>query len=161
MLSLSKMADYGTVVLTTMIREPHRSRSAAEIAAALHVPAPTVSKVLKMLARAGLVVSLRGAKGGYLLSRPATEISLADIVQAMDGPIAMTACSATSGLCPQESGCVVRSNWQRINHAVLGALKGFTLDQMIEPVGQPVNVSALRLTCKPKSRPEATTAAGI
>ena len=118
MLRLSKMADYGTVVMTTMIREPERSRSAAEISAAIHVPVPTVSKILKILARGGLVVSLRGAKGGYMLARPAGEISLVDIINVMDGPIGMTECSVTPGLCAQEAGCLVRANWQRINTAI-------------------------------------------
>jgi FeS assembly SUF system regulator len=151
MLRLSKMADYGTVVMTAMIREPERSRSAAEIAAAIHVPVPTVSKILKMLARSGLVVSLRGAKGGYRLSRAAEEISLTDIIHAMDGPIGMTECSITPGLCSQEAGCAVRANWRRINQAVLGVLQAITLDQMIEPVAQTVNIGAIQL--KPASEP--------
>lgn len=148
MLRLSKMADYGTVVMTTMIRDPERSRSAAEIASAIHVPVPTVSKILKILARGGLLISMRGAKGGYLLSRPAEEISLVDIIYAMDGPIGMTECSVTPGLCAQEAGCVVRANWLRINHAVLGVLRGITLDQMIAPVPQQVDASALRRNAK-------------
>ncbi|KIF83222.1 SUF system Fe-S cluster assembly regulator [Noviherbaspirillum autotrophicum] len=143
MLRLSKMADYGTVVLTAMIGEPERSRSAAEIAAAIHVPVPTVSKILKILGRGGLVASLRGARGGYLLARPAAEITLADIIHAMDGPIGMTECSVTPGLCTQEAACAVRANWQRINRAVLGVLREITLDQMIAPVPQPVDASAL------------------
>ena len=151
MLRLSKMADYGTVVMTAMIREPERSRSAAEIAAAIHVPVPTVSKILKILARGGLVVSLRGAKGGYLLARPSERISMADIIDAMDGPIGMTECSVTPGLCIQESGCAVRANWQRINQAVLGVLRDITLDQMIVPVSQQVDVSTITLTRKPKT----------
>jgi FeS assembly SUF system regulator len=151
MLKLSKMADYGTVVMTAMIREPERSRSAAEIAAAIHVPLPTVSKILKTLTRSGLVESLRGAKGGYLLAHLPTQISLIDIIHAMDGPIGMTECSVTPGLCSQESGCAVRANWQRINRAVLGVLREITLDQMIAPVAQPVDASALKLkrTSKP------------
>lgn len=143
MLRLSKMADYGTVVLTAMIREPERSRSAAEIAATIHVPVPTVSKILKILGRGGLVASLRGAHGGYLLARPAEQITLADIIDAMDGPIGMTECSVTPGLCSQEAACAVRANWQRINRAVLGVLREITLDQMIAPVPQPVDASAL------------------
>lgn len=143
MLRLSKMADYGTVVMTTMIRDSERSRSAAEISAAIHVPVPTVSKILKILARGGLLVSLRGAKGGYLLARPATQISLVDIIHAMDGPFGMTECSVTPGLCTQESGCAVRANWQRINHAVLGVLRDITLDQMIAPVPKPIDASGI------------------
>lgn len=148
MLRLSKMADYGTVVMTAMVREPERSRSAAEIAAAIQVPATTVSKILKTLARAGLLLSLRGAKGGYLLSRAAEEITLADIIDAMDGPIGMTECSVTPGLCSQEAGCVVRANWQRVNQAVLGVLRETTLAQMsapIAPLSQAVDARTSKL----------------
>ncbi|HZX28660.1 MAG TPA: SUF system Fe-S cluster assembly regulator [Telluria sp.] len=143
MLRLSKMADYGTVVLTSMVDQPERSRSAAEIAAAIQVPAPTVSKILKTLARGGLVTSLRGAKGGYLLARPPARISMADIIHAMDGPIGMTECSVTPGLCVQEKACAVRANWQRINRAVLGVLQAMSLEQMVQPMAQPVDISAL------------------
>lgn len=149
MLKLSKMADYGTVVMTAMIGEGQRSKSAPEIAAAIQVPVPTVSKILKILARGGLVVSLRGAKGGYLLARPAERISLVDIIHAMDGPIGMTECSITPGLCAQETGCSVRANWQRINQAVIGVLKNITLAEMITPVAaatRPVDASAIMPT---------------
>lgn len=144
MLRLSKMADYGTVVLTALARQPERNRSAADIAAAIHVPPPTVSKILKLLARGGLVTSLRGARGGYLLARAPARISMADIIHAMDGPIGMTECSVTPGLCTQEAACAVRANWQRVNRAVLGVLRDITLDQMLQPVEQAVDISALR-----------------
>lgn len=144
MLRMSKLADYGTVILTTMLRQPERPRSAAEIATVIRVPATTVSKVLKILAREGLVQSLRGAKGGYVLARPANEISMADVIEAMDGPIGVTECSITPGLCSQERGCPVRANWQRINRIVLQSLQQITLDQMIEPVPDTVDVSNLR-----------------
>lgn len=149
MLRLSKMADYGTVVMTAMIHDAHISRSAPDIAAAIQVPAPTVSKILKTLSRGGLVVSLRGAKGGYRLARSAGQISLADIIHAMDGPIGMTECSVTPGLCLQEGTCAVRANWQRINQAVIGVLQNITLAEMITPVApalattRPVNASAI------------------
>ncbi|WP_025917548.1 SUF system Fe-S cluster assembly regulator [Herminiimonas sp. CN] len=144
MLRMSKMADYGTVILTTMVHQPERIQSAAGIAAVIRVPVPTVSKILKILTREGLVTSLRGAKGGYLLSRPPTEITISHIINAMDGPIGMTECSITPGLCSQESGCPVRANWQRVNRVVLDALDQVTLDQMIQPVAETVNISALR-----------------
>ena len=150
MLRLSKMADYGTVVMTAMIHDAQRSRSAPEIAATVHVPVPTVSKVLKTLTRSGLVVSSRGARGGYLLARPPGEISLVDIIHAMDGPIGMTECSVTPGLCAQETGCAVRANWQRVNQAVIGVLQNITLAEMITPVTQPVNASAIMLSRAPK-----------
>ena len=145
MLRLTKMADYGTVVVTAMVGEPERTRSAGEIAAMIHVPAPTVSKILKILMRGGLVLSIRGAKGGYLLSRAPEAISLADIIQAMDGPIGMTECSVTPGICAQETSCTVRANWQRVNRAVIDVLRDITLDQMIQPVARPIDVSAITL----------------
>lgn len=158
MLRLSKMTDYGTVVVTTMIREPARVRSTAEIARAIRVPVPTVRKILKILARGGLVVSLRGAKGGYLLFRPATEISLAEIVHAMDGLIGMTECSDTSGLCAQETGCAVCANRKRVNQAALGMLRGITLDQRAEPVAQKSNGSTVILKRTPPKATEESAA---
>jgi FeS assembly SUF system regulator len=144
MLKMSKMADYGTLILTTMVREPARIQSAAEVAALIRVPVPTVSKILKILTREGLVVSLRGAKGGYLLSRQPSQISVSQIIQAMDGPIGMTECSITPGLCTQESDCPVRANWQRVNRVVLQALNQISLEQMIQPVPEMVDISALQ-----------------
>lgn len=156
MLRLSKMADYGTVVMTAMIENPGRSRSAGEIAGAIHVPVPTVSKILKMLAREGLLLSSRGTKGGYLLAHPANQISLVDIIRAMDGPIGMTECSVTPGLCSQESGCAVRANWQRINHAIIGVLREITLDQMIAPVPRTPQVNPIEFKSVPKKLATAT-----
>jgi FeS assembly SUF system regulator len=144
MLKMSKLADYGTVILTMMVHAPERVQSAAEIAAAIRVPVPTVSKILKILTREGLVVSLRGAKGGYLLSRAPTEISIAQIINAMDGPIGVTECSITPGLCAQETGCPVRANWQRINRVVLQTLQQITLAQMLEPVPETIDISTLQ-----------------
>jgi FeS assembly SUF system regulator len=155
MLRLSKMADYGIVVMTAMIRDPERSRSAAEIAATIHVPVPTVTKLLKILARGGLLVSLRGAKGGYLLAHPADQISLADIIHVMDGPIGMTECSVTPGLCTQEANCAVRANWQRINNVVFDVLNKIALDQMIAPVPKRVGVSEIKF--KRVSKPSPAT----
>lgn len=152
MLRLSKMADYGTVILAAMADEPQRSRSAAEIADTIRVPAPTVSKVLKILGRGGLVASQRGARGGYLLSRPPGEITLAEIILAMDGPIGMTECSVTPGLCTQESSCAVRANWLRINRAVFGVLREITLDQLSAPIPQPVDTSALARKIAPATK---------
>lgn len=138
------MADYGTLILTTMGQEPGRVQSAAGIAGLIRVPVPTVSKILKILTREGLVTSLRGAKGGYLLARPPNQITISHIINAMDGPIGMTECSITPGLCAQEAGCPVRANWQRVNRVVLDALDQITLDQMIQPATEAVDISALR-----------------
>lgn len=144
MLKMSKMADYGTLILSTMVRDPEMIQSAAGIAALIRVPVPTVSKILKILTREGLVVSLRGAKGGYTLSRQPSQISISQIIQAMDGPIGMTECSITPGLCTQESNCPVRANWQRVNRVVLNALDQISLEQMLQPVPETVDISALQ-----------------
>jgi len=143
MLRVSKLADYGTIVMASMAREPQRIHSASDVAMRIGLAAPTVSKILKTLARNGLVVSLRGAKGGYRLARPAAEISVAQIIGAMDGPIGMTQCSTRPGLCPQESACTVRANWQSINHIVLDALQRVTLEQMSAPLSRSVAVGAI------------------
>lgn len=145
MLRMSKLADYGTVILTTMVPQPNRVQSAAEIAARIRVAVPTVSKILKILTSGGLVASLRGAKGGYLLARAPEQISVAQIIEVMDGPIGMTECSITPGLCTQESDCPVRANWQKVNQVVLHALQQVTLAQMIQPVANgTIDISGLQ-----------------
>ncbi len=144
MLRMSKLADYGTVIMTFMARRPGEVHSAAELASRIGVPPATASKVLKMLARDGLLVGSRGTKGGYRLGRPATEISLAQVLRAMDGPIGLTECTTLSGLCSQESGCSVRANWQRINGIVLQALQDVSLEQMTRPIASPIDVSGLQ-----------------
>lgn len=154
MLRMSKMADYGTVILTAMAHQPERTRNAAEIGAVTRLPVPSVSKILKIFVREGLVVSLRGAKGGYTLSRPPAEISTAQILNAIDGPIGMTECSVTPGLCSRETGCPVRVNWQRVNRLMLQALEQITLEQMIQPVVETVDSAMLRPR-RPASRPAA------
>ncbi len=146
MLKMSKLADYGTLILTTMVGQPEQLQSAAEVAAIIRVPVPTVSKILKILTREGLVISLRGVRGGYMLARPPAQISVAQIISAMDGPIGLTECSIASGLCTQESSCPVRANWQRVNRVVLQALEKITLEQMIEPVAEPVDIRGIQST---------------
>jgi FeS assembly SUF system regulator len=131
---MSKLADYGTVVMTSMARAPSRIQSAADVALATGLALPTVSKLLKALARSGLLTSHRGAKGGYLLVRAPSEISLAQVIAAIEGPIGMTECSGAPGLCTQEFGCSVRANWQSINHVVMRALQQISLEQMTHPL---------------------------
>ena len=134
MLRISKLADYGTVVMTSMARDPERVHSAAEVATCIGLAAPTVSKILKTLAGKGLVVPHRGAKGGYQLAYPPGDISIARIIDAMDGPIGATECSTMPGLCMQESRCSIRANWLKINQIVLQVLEGVTLEQMTAPI---------------------------
>jgi len=144
MLRMSKMTDYGTVVMTYLAREADRVHNAQEVAANIHVPPTTVSKILKVLAKGNLLTPQRGAKGGYMLARPPARITVADIIDAMEGrPVGLTECSSSPGLCLQESSCSVRGNWQRINDAVRGALEGVTLEEMANPVHR-VDVSGLR-----------------
>lgn len=133
MLRLSKLTDYGTVAMAHIAREPERLHAAAELAAAMGVAVPTASKILKTLARAKLLGSVRGAKGGYMLSRPAGEISIAELVDALEGPIALTECSVIAGLCALEGSCAVRANWQRINRVIREALGQMTLADLAQP----------------------------
>ena len=104
---------------------------------------PTVSKVLKLLASAGLVKSSRGANGGYQVARQAGEINVAEIMSAIEGPIAMTECSVEQGLCSVEHNCSMRSNWQRISVAVARALQDVSLAEMTMPMR--FDKSALRI----------------
>lgn len=143
MLRMSKLADYGTVLMTLMAREPEAVHSAAGLATRLPVGAATVSKILKILAREGLVVSSRGAQGGYRLALAPSRITVARIIRALDGPIGMTECSSIPGLCSQEKRCTVRANWVRVNEIVLQVLEGITLEQMTRPAQGMVRVEAI------------------
>ena len=128
---LSKLADYGIVIMTNLARRPDRQFSAAEIAQETLIPQPTVSKILKMLARSDLLTSHRGAKGGYGLSRPGRAIAVAEVITAIEGPIALTACiEEGTGGCEIESLCPARANWQRINDAIRNALDGINIEEM-------------------------------
>lgn len=134
MLRMSKLTDYGTIVMTYLARESDRLHAASEIAVQIQVAAPTVSKILKMLAREGLVISHRGVKGGYSLARAPSDISMVQIIDALEGPVGLTECGSSPGSCAQEDSCSVRANWQHINDAVRQALAGVTLAQMAQPV---------------------------
>lgn len=139
MIRISKLTDYGIMLLTYIARDPLHTRTARDLAVEAHLPLPTVSKVLKTLAREGLLVAHRGVKGGFSLARPPEEISVADVIGALEGPIALTECSLhASRLCQLEPQCPVGSNWQRINQAVLGALAHLTLAAMTRPLPRSV-----------------------
>src|ERR1700752_3871221 len=107
MLRISRLTDYATVLLAALADEPARVQTATALAEQTHIAAPTVSKLLKQLPRAGLVTSTRGLHGGYQLSRPATQISAAAILDALEGPVALTDCSAVHGNCGIEATCRV------------------------------------------------------
>lgn len=134
MLKLSKLADYATLLMTEMAARPDRVHTAHELAERTHVSAPTVAKLLKQLARGGLLESLRGAHGGYRLARAPSRISVAEVIRALEGPIAVTQCSTHGGGCTLESDCAARANWRLINTAIRQALEAVTLAQMATPL---------------------------
>lgn len=130
MLRISKLTDYGTLILARLAASGGERRTAAAIAQESRVALPTVSKLLKQLHNAGLVDSSRGQRGGYCLSRPAREISAAAILDALEGPLALTACSDSHGRCDIRSSCSVGGSWQRINLAIRQSLDEISLAEL-------------------------------
>jgi len=132
---LSRLADYGIVLTTQVARHPARHWSAPELASATGIPLPTTSKLLKTLVRAGVLVSHRGAKGGYGLACTGQRVSVARVIEAVDGPIAITSCLDPNGAeCGIDSFCPARTNWQTINHAIRVALEAVSIDEMARAV---------------------------
>jgi len=130
MLRMGKLTDYATVVLASLAQDPARHRAAAELAENTRLSRPTVSKVLKGLQRAGLVISSRGAQGGYRLARRPENITAAQILDVFEGPIAITECSGAASRCGIERQCRVGSGWQRVNAAIRRALDDVTLYEL-------------------------------
>lgn len=130
MLKLGKLTDYATLVMTELAATPQATSSAHELSDRSHVAAPTVAKLLRQLGQAGLVESARGVHGGYRLTRDAAAITVADIVVAVEGPVALTECAGSHSCCAIEHQCGVRGNWQLINSAIQHALESVTLAQM-------------------------------
>jgi FeS assembly SUF system regulator len=133
MLRVSRLTDYATVVMTCIAAHPADVLSTVQIADETRLELPTVSKLLKALGHAALVESFRGVNGGYRLARPAAEISLAEIVEALEGPIGMTECSVAEGQCDRESQCGVRGSWQQINSVLDHTLRAVSLADMLKP----------------------------
>ena len=127
MLRMTKLTDYGTMVLAQLAASDPGWTTAGQVATATHLALPTVSKLLKTLVHAGLVVSTRGVQGGYALARPAAAISAAEILDALEGPVSLTECSSAHGCCDLESYCRVGTAWQRINRSIRTALEGVSL----------------------------------
>ena len=132
MIRITRLTDYGIVLLSRFAGEDTGAvLSARELARESGIPLPTVSKILKTLTRESLLVSHRGTQGGYSLSRPPSDISIADVIAALEGPIALTECAGEAdGLCEIELTCPVRSNWQRITGAIRDALAAIPLEEM-------------------------------
>jgi FeS assembly SUF system regulator len=130
MLKLSKLTDYAVVVLVRLSEEGGIQTSGG-IAGSTGVPEPTVAKVLKIMTSAGLVLSHRGARGGYRLARPLVTIPIAEVITAIDGPIALTACVEHSvTVCDASGLCPVKGRWDAVNSAILDALSGISLADM-------------------------------
>ncbi|MFO7276975.1 MAG: SUF system Fe-S cluster assembly regulator [Pseudomonadota bacterium] len=143
MLRISRLTDYATVLLATLAEEPTRVQTATALAERTRIAAPTVSKLLKQLHRAGLVTSTRGLHGGYQLARPAGEISAAAILDALEGPLALTDCAAGNGHCGIEQTCRVGRAWQRVNLAILRSLHEVTLAQLAGLDNTPLRLTGL------------------
>ena len=138
MFRITKLTDYGVILMTQFASEPERLRNAAGLAETSHLSVPTVSKVLKLLLKEGLLESIRGAGGGYRLARQPENVSVQDIIVALEGPIALTECNLISSDCEQKPHCSVSGNWRRINHAVRHALSDISLADMVQPHFEPV-----------------------
>lgn len=141
MLRLSKLADYAIVIACHSARQPQHTHTAAEIAASVKIALPTVQKLLKRLSQAGIFYSERGPHGGYRLARQPEQISIAQIIAALEGPIGLTECSLADNHCQQAPGCHLRSNWTLISRAIKVALDTVTLADMVKPMPQEVPIS--------------------
>ena len=155
MIRVSKLTDYAIVLLAHLSRSDH-TLTAQELASRSLVPLPTVSKLCKELSKAGLVVSHRGRKGGYGLARPADRITVAEIVEALEGPIALTECSQGIQACELESTCVARAGWDPVSRAIHGALSNLPLSTLaparasaVAPAAAPSDLALVTLGVRP------------
>jgi len=130
MFRISKLTDYGTVILACLAATPDRRLTATEVAERTRLGLPTVSKLLKSFHRAGLLTSTRGARGGYQLARPAAAISAAAIIDAIEGPVAITECSGNHSACDLETVCSTGTAWQSVNVAIRRSLDQLSLAQL-------------------------------
>ena len=135
MIKLSNLADYAVELMCCIALKPEDVHSSSGLADFTRIPLPTVSKILGTMVRAHLLTSHRGLNGGFSLARVACDISIAHIIEAVDGPVQLTNCLGDdSSDCDRETSCGTRSQWYRINQAVKDALGSVRLSQMIESV---------------------------
>jgi FeS assembly SUF system regulator len=142
MIRLAKLTDYGLLLMTTMARKGKTSvHNARDLALLTQLPLPTTTKVLKQLLQSGLLVSHRGINGGYSLAKEPADISLAEVIAAIEGPIALTECSTdVTGLCDLERSCPIKTNQRVISEVVRGALQRV----MLSDLAQPLQLTAIR-----------------
>ncbi len=135
MIKISRLADYAVVILAVFAQsEEGKLLNASYVSVQTHLPEPTVSKVLKLLAKDGVLTSVRGAAGGYKLSCPVDQIDMAHVIRAVDGPIALTACVDQSEQgCDFEGHCSVKGRWDDVNTAITQALENVSLADMVRP----------------------------
>lgn len=132
MIKLSRLTDYAVVILAEMAREKGAVLSASGLSARTNLPEPTVSKILKLLSKGGLVTSTRGASGGYVLEQTTRSVKVTDVIEAMEGPIALTACvSGSHEDCALERMCAMNGRWNKVNLAIRTALADVTLADMV------------------------------
>jgi FeS assembly SUF system regulator len=131
MLKISKLTDYSTVVMAYLALYPEKMHNAKDITAQTHIALPTVSKILKALTKHGLLLSHRGAHGGYSLANEAIKITIADIITAMEGKPGLTECSHNNTLCALQPTCAISSNWQTISSIVYKTLEKINLQDMV------------------------------
>lgn len=147
MLRITRLTDYATVILTHMAKNPLQVVSAKSLAELLKMGPATVSKIMKMLSAQDLVVSTRGAEGGYRLVKTPEQVSVVDILVAMEGPVSMTECTVTGHGCSQAHDCGVQGHWQRMNAVIVDALKKVSLADLARSSDSNpfmIKVSALR-----------------
>lgn len=138
MIRMTRLTDYGIMLLTLFARdEKHPMKSARGLSEEAKLPLPTVSKILKLLAKHGLLEAHRGVRGGFTLSRKPDQITMATVINALEGPIGVTDCCAPASDCGIENSCIVKSNWMKINRVVFGALDRITLAEMTHPIAIP------------------------
>ncbi|CEG58709.1 SUF system Fe-S cluster assembly regulator [Legionella fallonii] len=144
MLRISKLADYGTVVMVHLAKHAQELCNARDIALHTHLAVPTVSKILKRLTAAGLLSSVRGVTGGYRLQRPATEISVSQIIYALEEHRGFTECSLQPNDCSLQRVCTIQGNWRLISHAIETALDSVSLDALAKPTLQTRDLERVR-----------------
>ncbi|STX29438.1 rrf2 family protein [Legionella beliardensis] len=144
MLRISKLADYGTVVMVYLARRPNTLCNARDIALHTHLSVPTVSKLLKRLTAARLLTSVRGVTGGYRLQRTAAEISIAEIIYALEEQMGLTECSIHPNECSLQGVCHVQGNWQLISQAIKTALDSVSLEMLAKPSLHPIEIDKIR-----------------
>lgn len=133
MLRVTRLTDYATLLLVCLAKAPGTVHSASDLAEQAKLELPTVSKVLKPLARAGLVQTFRGSQGGYRLARPAAQISLYAVVEAMEGRPGMTECSSGHSQCQHEPHCGIQGHWQKVNGIIADALRSVSIAETAAP----------------------------